>query len=95
MNTSGTAPKRGGESANRRFQFQKRSQLFIRPHNVMLSVAAMCISNPDRSRVAIDGWDAAPTPTGFDGLYRPLAAALSPSLIASASLTYLPFLVVP
>jgi len=55
MNTSGTAPKRGGESANRRFQFQKRSQLFIRPHNVMLSVAAMCISNPDRSRVAIDG----------------------------------------
>jgi hypothetical protein len=30
-----------------------------------------------------------------DSRYCPLAAALSPSLIASASLTYLPFLVVP
>jgi len=46
MNTSGTAPKRGGESANRRFQFHKRSQFFIRTHNEALSVA-VCISNPD------------------------------------------------
>jgi hypothetical protein len=55
----------------------------------------MRISNEDRLSVGINRRDAAPTPTGFDGLYRPLAAALSPSLIASASLTYLPFLVVP
>jgi hypothetical protein len=27
--------------ANRRFQFQKRRQYFIRPHNETLSVAAM------------------------------------------------------
>src|SRR5207249_7902411 len=34
---------------NRRFQFHKRSQLFIRSHNETLSVAAMCVSNPDYS----------------------------------------------
>src|SRR5205823_7437522 len=34
---------------NRRFQFHKRSQLFIRSHNETLSVAAMCVSNPDCS----------------------------------------------
>jgi hypothetical protein len=33
---------------NRRFQFQKRRQLFIRTHNETLSVA-MCVSNPDCS----------------------------------------------
>jgi hypothetical protein len=36
------------QSANRRFKFQKRSQLFIGPHNVALSVIAMRVSNPDR-----------------------------------------------
>jgi hypothetical protein len=36
-----------------------------------------------------------PNSNGFDGRYCPLAAALSPSLIASASLTYLPFFVLP
>jgi hypothetical protein len=35
--------------ANDRFEFQKCSQLFIRPHNETLSVAAMRINNPDRS----------------------------------------------
>ena len=40
-------------SANRRFEFQKRSQLFIRTHNETRSVAAVCVSNPDRSPVAI------------------------------------------
>jgi hypothetical protein len=40
-------------SANRRFQFQKRSQLFIRAHNETLSVAAVCVSNPDCSALAI------------------------------------------
>jgi hypothetical protein len=33
-------------SANRRFQFHKRSQVFIRPHNETLPVVAMCVSNP-------------------------------------------------
>ena len=36
-------------SANRRFQFQKRGQLFIRAHNETLSVVAMRVCNPDRS----------------------------------------------
>jgi hypothetical protein len=40
--------------ANRRFEFQKRRQLFIRMHNETLSVAAMCVSNPDRSPVRIN-----------------------------------------
>jgi len=31
--------------ANRRFKFQKRSQLFIGTHNEPLSVTAMCIAN--------------------------------------------------
>ena len=33
----------------RRFQFDKRSQLFIRVHDEMLSVVAMRVRNPDRS----------------------------------------------
>jgi len=40
---------------DRRFKFQKRSQLFIRSDNETLSVAAVRISNPDRSSVAING----------------------------------------
>jgi hypothetical protein len=40
-----------GRCPNRRFEFQKRSQLFIRAHNELLSVAAMRICNPDRSPV--------------------------------------------
>jgi len=39
---------------NRRFQFQKRSQYFIRTHNDPLTVAAMRVSNPDRSPVGIN-----------------------------------------
>jgi len=38
-------------SANRRFQFQKGRQLFIRTHNETFSVAAMCVCNPDCSPV--------------------------------------------
>ena len=41
-------------AANRRFKFHKRSQLFIRAHNETLSVAAMCVCNPDRSPVGIN-----------------------------------------
>jgi hypothetical protein len=32
---------------SRRFQFHKRSQLFIRVHNVTLSVSAVCVCNED------------------------------------------------
>jgi len=54
-----------GARANRRFEFHKRSQLFIRVHNETLAVAAMRISYKDRSPVAIQSRNAAPTPTGF------------------------------
>jgi hypothetical protein len=33
-------------------------------HNETLSIAAMCVSNPDRSPLGIDGGDPARTPTG-------------------------------
>ena len=39
--------------ANWRFEFHKRSQLFIRVHNETLPVAAMRVCNPDRSPVSI------------------------------------------
>jgi hypothetical protein len=41
--------------ANRRFKFEKRGQLFIRTHDETLSIVAMCVSNPDRSPVGING----------------------------------------
>ena len=40
-------------SPHRQFQFHKRGQLFIGPHNEPLSIAAMCVSNPSRSAVRI------------------------------------------
>src|SRR5438128_293571 len=42
-------------SKNRRFDFDKRSQLFIRTHNETLSVVAMRVSNPDYSPARIHG----------------------------------------
>ena len=36
--------------ANRRFQFKKRSQLFIRSRNETLPVVAMRVNNPKRFR---------------------------------------------
>ena len=48
--------------SNRRFQFQKRGQLFIRTDNVTLSVVAVCVSNPDRSPLRIYGALALRTP---------------------------------
>jgi hypothetical protein len=38
---------------NRRFQFRKSSQLFIRTHNEALTVAAMRVSNEDCAPVAV------------------------------------------
>jgi hypothetical protein len=37
------------------FAFEKRSQFFIRSHNETLSIAAMCIGNPDCAPFAIQG----------------------------------------
>jgi hypothetical protein len=42
-------------ATNRRFEFHKRSQLFICTHDEALSVAAVCVRNPDRSSVGIYG----------------------------------------
>jgi hypothetical protein len=39
---------------NRRFEFQKRRQLFFCAHNETLSVAAMRVCNPDRLPVGIN-----------------------------------------
>jgi hypothetical protein len=52
-------------AVNRRFKFDKSSQLSIRTHNKTLSVAAMSVSNPDGSPVGINGWDITQAPTGF------------------------------
>jgi hypothetical protein len=41
-------------SANHRFEFHKRSQLFISPHNETLSVATLRVTNPDRSLALIN-----------------------------------------
>ena len=51
--------------ANRRLQFYKRSQLFLRVHNETLSVAAMRVSNPDCSLARIHDCDAAPASSGL------------------------------
>jgi hypothetical protein len=42
-------------SANRRFQFHKRGQLFIRTHNEPLSIAVMRVSNEDCAPAGIHG----------------------------------------
>jgi len=42
------------DGSNRRFHFNKRSQLFICAHNEALAVAAMRISNEDRSTARIN-----------------------------------------
>jgi hypothetical protein len=39
---------------NRRFEFDKRRQLFIGVHNETLSVVPMRVSNPERSPVGIN-----------------------------------------
>ena len=46
---SASAPKRGGESANRRFEFEKRRQPFTRTRHEVLCVVAVCIRNRDLS----------------------------------------------
>jgi len=55
---------------NRRFKFYKSCQLFICADNQTLSVAAMRVSNEDRSPRRIDRCNTAPTPTGFAQIIR-------------------------
>jgi hypothetical protein len=47
-----TASQANFATSNRRFKFNKRSQLLIGTHDETLSVVAMCVCNPDRSPVA-------------------------------------------
>jgi hypothetical protein len=52
----GYLPVHGGDSVlatNRRFEFHKRGQQFLRTHNETLSVVAVCVSNPNRSPFTI------------------------------------------
>jgi hypothetical protein len=49
-----TSTRAISKSANHRFKFEKRAELFIRTHNETLSVAAMRVSNPDRSLFKIE-----------------------------------------
>jgi hypothetical protein len=51
---SSTRQAQFAASADRRFKFQKRGQLFIRVHNETPSVVAMCVCNPDGSPVGIN-----------------------------------------
>jgi hypothetical protein len=46
--------KQFAAGANRRFQFHKRGQFFVRMHNELLSVVPMRISYPERSPVGIN-----------------------------------------
>jgi len=78
-------------SLSRCVEFKKRRQLFIRVHNETFSVAAMRVSNEDRSPVGIHGCDTAPTPTGFAQIvsdYLPvLHAADSASFVLYPAMT--------
>jgi len=40
---------------DRRFKFNKPSQLFVRARNEALILVAMCVNNEDRSPVGING----------------------------------------
>jgi hypothetical protein len=69
-------------------QFHKSRQLFIRTHNEPLTVAAMRVSNPDRSPVGINRRDTAPTPTGFAEIIRdyfPVLRVELPSLVCAVT----------
>ena len=51
--------------SNRRFEFQKRAQLFIHTHDETFSAAAMRVCNGRLFARGINRCDAAATPTGF------------------------------
>ena len=66
-------------SPNRRFKFDKRSQLFIPSHNETPPVVTMCVSNPDRSPAGIHGCDTAPAPTAHGRSWEALRTSLAVS----------------
>jgi hypothetical protein len=70
------------ELSNRRFQFDKRSQLFIRTHNETLSVVAMCVCNPDRSPVRMNRCNTVSTPTGLAEIVNPPIFAVKGDTLA-------------
>jgi hypothetical protein len=51
---SGAVHLRDLAAPDRRFEFQKRRQFFIRTHNETPSVAAVCVCNPDCLPVGIN-----------------------------------------
>jgi hypothetical protein len=53
------AHSRPQRSNRRRFEFEKRSQLFIRTHNETLCIVAMCVSNKDRFGTCSRHWSSA------------------------------------
>jgi hypothetical protein len=59
---------------NRSFKFRKRSQSFIRTHNEPLTVAAMCVSNPDDPPLGIQSLRRSPN---SNPLCRRLSAMIS------------------
>jgi membrane associated rhomboid family serine protease len=63
---SGNCNSPGNTTALPRFQFHKRSQLFVATNDKPLPIIAMRVSNPDGSPVGINRGDAAPTETGSD-----------------------------
>ena len=52
-------------AADRRFEFHKSGEPFIRTHSKTLSVVAMSVNNPDCSSFAIYRRDTTPTPSCF------------------------------
>jgi len=60
-----TAPAPVFLSQNRRVEFDKSRQLFIRTHNKAPIFVPMRVSNEECSTARIDLCNAAPTPTGF------------------------------
>jgi hypothetical protein len=54
-----------GEVTNRRIDFQKSSQLFIRVRNETLSIVAMRVNDPDCSPLRVNRGEVTEAPTAF------------------------------
>jgi hypothetical protein len=56
-------------------EFKKRCQLIIGARDKPLSIVAMCVNNPHRSRLGIEWLRHSPSPSGFlevrQGTFRP------------------------
>ena len=65
------------------FKFDKRCQLFVRSHNETFAVAAVRVSNEDRSSARVHSCNAASTPSGFRDCSPPAAQICSPLAVRS------------